>query len=162
MGEGKAKAILDFIRGPQFFDSFDALLQRTMEHNPTRSESSLRRGVLHNARELADGRWSWRYDRGVAKRGGPAAADGASAHALSPENPAMDFSQLWSDFEKISAPIELYRGALSPVVSDEDVALMKRFQPSLGVETVEGAGHSIQGDRPLELAELISNFAGRG
>ena len=37
----KAKAVLDFINGPQSFPSFDELLARTKEHNPTRSESSL-------------------------------------------------------------------------------------------------------------------------
>ena len=36
---------------------------RTMEHNPTRSESSLRRGILHNAAQAEDGSWAWRYDR---------------------------------------------------------------------------------------------------
>ena len=158
VGEGKAKAILDFIRGPQFFDSFDVLLRRTLEHNPTRSESSLRRGVLHNARELSDGRWTWRYDRGVAQ----GSSRPSAAHAASAENVTIDFSHLWSDFEQISAPIELYRGALSPVVSDEDIALMMRSQPGLRALSVEGAGHSIQGDRPLELAELISSFAERG
>jgi pimeloyl-ACP methyl ester carboxylesterase len=163
VGEGKAKAILDFIRGPQFFDSFDALLERTIEHNPTRSVSSLRRGVLHNAKQLPDGRWSWRYDRGVASATRePSTADGTSAHAATTpttDKVAIDFSRLWTDFEKIRAPIEMYRGALSPVVSDEDIAIMRKSQPDLRVETVAGAGHSIQGDRPLELAELIAKFA---
>src|SRR4051812_48979016 len=48
-GEGAA-AIGAFIRGPESFESFDELLERTMKFNPTRSESSLRRGVIHNAR----------------------------------------------------------------------------------------------------------------
>ena len=43
-------------------DSFDEILERTMLFNPTRSESSLRRGILHNAKERADGKWVWRYD----------------------------------------------------------------------------------------------------
>ncbi|MDQ3176816.1 MAG: alpha/beta hydrolase [Actinomycetota bacterium] len=46
----KAKAIIDFVSGPATFDRFDDLLARTIEFNPTRSESSLRRGILHNAR----------------------------------------------------------------------------------------------------------------
>jgi pimeloyl-ACP methyl ester carboxylesterase len=159
--EGQASAILDFIRGPQFFESFDELLARTIEHNPTRSESSLRRGVLHNAQELPDGRWAWRYDRGVASGRGASTADGTSAHAVGEQKVAIDFSSLWQDFEKIAAPIEVYRGSLSPVVSEENVAAMTRRQPGLRVDTVEGAGHSIQGDRPLELAERIARFAAR-
>ena len=45
----KAKAMIDFVDGPQSVRRFDDLLARTMEFNPTRSESSLRRGILHNA-----------------------------------------------------------------------------------------------------------------
>ena len=59
----KAKAIVDFVNGPQSFPSFADILARTVEHNPTRSESALRRGILHNAHQLADGSWAWRYDR---------------------------------------------------------------------------------------------------
>src|SRR5690349_8829133 len=45
----KASAIVQFIDGPENFESFDEILQRTITFNPTRSEQSLRRGVLHNA-----------------------------------------------------------------------------------------------------------------
>lgn len=160
VGEGKAKAILDFIRGPQYFDDFESLLARTIEHNPTRSESSLRRGVLHNARALPDGRWTWRYDRGVASAAShPTTADGTAAHAATQTSVAIDFKALWSDFDQIRAPIELYRGALSPVVSDEDIARMKQTQSTLKTESVQQAGHSIQGDQPVELARLIESFA---
>ena len=52
----------DFIAGPESFECFDEILARTIEFNPTRAES-LRRGVLHNAVQLEDGRWVWRYQR---------------------------------------------------------------------------------------------------
>ena len=59
----KAAPIAQFVAGPESFESFDEILARTIEFNPTRSESSLRRGVLHNAVERDDGRWVWRYQR---------------------------------------------------------------------------------------------------
>ncbi len=34
---GKAKAIIDFVNGPQTFPSFDDIMKRTVEHNPTRT-----------------------------------------------------------------------------------------------------------------------------
>ncbi len=64
----KTKAVTDFVDGPQSFASFDELLARTTEFNPTRSEASLRRGILHNAQQLPDGSWAWRYDRGSRAR----------------------------------------------------------------------------------------------
>ena len=57
-------------RRPEYFESFDEILERTIQFNPTRSESSLRRGILHNAIEADDGRWRWRYDlprRGIGR-----------------------------------------------------------------------------------------------
>jgi pimeloyl-ACP methyl ester carboxylesterase len=53
----KAAPITNFVNGPASFDSFDELLARTIEHNPGRSESSLRRGILHNAVQCEDGSW---------------------------------------------------------------------------------------------------------
>jgi pimeloyl-ACP methyl ester carboxylesterase len=48
---------------------------------------------------------------------------------------------------------------VSPVVDDDDVAEALRRQPTLRVEVVDGAGHSIQGDRPVELAALVRDIA---
>jgi pimeloyl-ACP methyl ester carboxylesterase len=36
---------------------------------------------------------------------------------------------------------------------------MQRRLPALDVVVVEGAGHAVQSDRPLVLAELIRTFA---
>jgi pimeloyl-ACP methyl ester carboxylesterase len=136
----KAAAIVAFVDGPASFASFEEILARTVEHNPGRSESSLRRGVLHNARQSDDGRWVWRYDR-MRFPGGE-----------------LDFGPLWDDVSAVRAPLMLVRGASSPVVDDDDVAELLRRQPGGRVEVVERSGHSVQGDQPLRLAELIGLF----
>ena len=59
----KAKDIAAFVNGPESFERFDDLLARTIEFNPTRSEASLRRGILHNAEQREDGSWVWRHAR---------------------------------------------------------------------------------------------------
>ena len=59
----KSRAITAFVQGPDSFASFDEILARTVEHNPTRTVSSLRRGILHNAVQRDDGSWVWRYAR---------------------------------------------------------------------------------------------------
>ena len=38
---------------------------------------------------------------------------------------------------------------------DEDVAELRQRNPAADVVVVEDAGHSIQGDKPVELAELF-------
>ena len=50
------------------------------------------------------------------------------------------------------------RGALSKYVRDEDVAAMRARQPGTRVATVDGAGHAVQSDRPLELVRLVQEF----
>ena len=137
----KAREIIDFVSGPEVFDSFDAILERTVLFNPTRSEASLRRGVLHNAKALDDGRWTWRYDLPSAERMGD-----------------IDhrFADLWEAVETVPAPITLFQGDRSPVVDDDDVAELQRRRPDATHHVVADAGHSIQGDQPVVLAELLA------
>ena len=146
----KAKAVTDFINGPQSFASFDDLLARTIEHNPTRTESSLRRGSLHNAHPTEAGDWEWNYDR----------RSHARTRDAEPEGQAVEVSPLWDALESLSCPITLLRGSTSPVVDDADVAELLRRQPSARVEVVDGAGHSIQGDRPVEMVALLRDIVG--
>ncbi|MEO8692146.1 MAG: alpha/beta hydrolase [Acidimicrobiales bacterium] len=147
----KAEPIIAFVTGPEFFDDFASILARTIEHNPTRTESSLRRGILHNAREVDDGRWSWRYDP---MRSWKRAPEGETPSAEKTP-PAPDFKPLWDELATIRVPITLWRGAKSGVVDDADVARVLEIQPTATVIVVDGAGHSIQGDRPVELARSI-------
>jgi pimeloyl-ACP methyl ester carboxylesterase len=108
--------------------------------------SSLRRGILHNAVERDDGRWVWRYQR-------PRLVESTDM-----EVPA-DFVALWDDVSAIKVPLMLVRGmANGTVVDDGDEAELLRRQPTARVEHVEGAGHSIQGDKPVELAALLADF----
>ncbi len=160
----KTKAVIDFVNGPQSFPSYESLLARTIEHNPTRTESSLRRGIMHNARQLDDGSWQWRYDRGshartgAAVESGEAVESGAAVESDGAQPGEVGFNPMWEHFGSIRCPIMLVRGSTSPVVDDADEAEASRRQPTLRVEVVDGAGHSVQGDRPLELAALIQSF----
>ncbi len=145
----KASAITAFVNGPESFADFDEILARTVEFNPTRSESSLRRGILHNAVQRDDGSWVWRYARFRADE--PLLAGGDA-----PTVP--DFGDLWGTLGVTTMPLLLVRGADSPVVDDADVDELRRRRPDARVEVVEGAGHSIQGDKPVELAAILEDF----
>jgi pimeloyl-ACP methyl ester carboxylesterase len=148
----KASSIIAFVNGPESFDSFDDLLARTMAFNPTRSESSLRRGILHNAVQRDDGTWVWRYARHRPDRPADSTAEPAE-----PDVP--DFGSLWDVISGLTVPLMLVRGMLpQSVVDDADEAELLRRRPDARVEHVEGAGHSVQGDKPVELAALIDDF----
>ena len=152
VNQEKTKAITDFVDGPQTFARFDDLLARTQEHNPTRSDSSLRRGILHNAHQMPDGSWEWRYDRSSHQR--TRASTDPRVEVDSAGEPTA--SPLWDDFAAVQCPLTLVRGSLSPVVDDDEIKAARRLQPDLRVHVVEGAGHSVQGDRPVELAAILA------
>ncbi len=143
--EHKADAIIAFINGPESFPSFAEILARTVEFNPTRSESSLRRGILHNAVQRDDGSWVWRYARFRAAETGVGLPDRKG---------------MWEAVSRLPMPVLLARGMRTgSVVTDEDEAELLRRQPDARVEHFAEAGHSIQGDMPVELAATIEAFA---
>ena len=143
VNEEKASVVTNFVAGPETFASFEEILERTIAFNPTRSEASLRRGVLHNAKELPDGTWTWRYDRFDRAR--------LEAHDLR-------MGHLWDAFGAIEQPMLFLKGGTSPVVDEDDLDELRRRKPDVRIEVVDDAGHSIQGDKPVELAGLLGDF----
>jgi pimeloyl-ACP methyl ester carboxylesterase len=133
------------IGGPPTYPSFAAMADATVALSPHRSAAAVRRGVRHNSMRLDDGTWRWRYDL-FGERD-------ASAGNWS------DFVPLWADVNHITVPTMFVRGGDSKFVTDADVAEMRRRLTSIRVETVAGAGHAVQSDRPLELAALIEAHA---
>jgi pimeloyl-ACP methyl ester carboxylesterase len=125
------------------FDDLEAMVAAATAAAPHRSPTSVRRGVVHNARRRPDGRWEWRYDV-------PRAPEPGS------------FDALWDDVAAVSVPVTLIRGGSSAFVGDEDAARLVRHRPGATVEVVEGAGHSVQSDRPRQLASLLRAVVGLG
>lgn len=152
MNGQKSASISAFVNGPESFESFEEILARTVEFNPTRTVSSLRRGILHNAEQRPDGSWVWRYARYRAgeQLGGEPSGIG-------------DFLSLWDAVSRLEVPLMLVRGMRpQSVVDDADEVELVRRRPSARIEHVAGAGHSVQGDAPVELARLIESFLPAG
>jgi len=170
----RAQHITDFVTGPPSFASLDELLERTARFNPSRSRSSLRRGILHNAEQQSDGTWVWRWARhrrpatpvapaaaAAATPAAPAAAAAATPAASVSVSAAAGtrYGQLWAALSSITVPLLLARGMRpDSVLDDDDERELLRRVPSAQVVHVEEAGHSLQGDTPLELAAIIEHF----
>ena len=123
------------VRGERSFPSFEAMVEVTVAASPHRSRESLHRGVFHNAKQLDDGTWTWRYDT---FRSG----DG--------------FVGLWDDVPSLRTPTTLVRGAKSFFVNDDDAAEFGRTAPGFQrVIMVADSGHSVQGDQPCALVEIL-------
>ena len=153
----RSRHITDFVNGPARFASLDELLERAARFNPARSRSSLRRGILHNAEQQPDGTWVWRW----ARHRGPVGPAGAAPAGGAPASPSAGarYGPLWEELSSISVPLLLARGMRpDSVLDDDDERELLRRLPSAQVIHVEQAGHSLQGDTPLELAAIIEDF----
>lgn len=129
------------VRGDREFPSFQAMLDVTVAASPHRDRNSLRRGVFHNSKRLDDGTWTWRYDS--FRKG-----DG--------------FDGLWDDVPSITMPTTLVRGAKSFFVNDEDAEAFAAGAPGFReTRVVADAGHSVQGDQPQALVDILREVLGR-
>ena len=123
------------VQGERDFPSFEAMVDAAVALSPHRSRESLQRGVFHNARRLDDGTWTWRYDT---FRNG----DG--------------FLGLWDDVPSLHTPTTLIRGANSFFVNDDDAGAFARTAPGFReVIVVPDSGHSVQGDQPRALVNIL-------
>jgi pimeloyl-ACP methyl ester carboxylesterase len=129
------------VQGERTFPTFKAMLDVTIAAAPNRDRESLRRGVFHNSKRLDDGTWTWRYDS--FRKG-----DG--------------FAGLWGDVAALTSPTTLVRGANSAFVNNEDAEEFARTAPGFrGVRVVADSGHSVQGDQPLVLIDILRGILGR-
>ena len=128
------------VQGDRTFPSFAAMLDVTVAAAPNRDRKSLRRGVFHNSKQLEDGTWTWRYDSFRKGEG---------------------FEGLWDDVPAITMPTTLVRGANSFFVNDEDAEAFAKGAPGFKrTHVVADSGHSVQGDQPAALIEILRGVLG--
>jgi len=132
---------MQLMRGPRSFESFEAILHATHETMPHRTPESLIPGLRHNAQRFDDGSWGWRYDELWREGDSP-----------------RDSTHIWDDVEAFKAPAMFVKGAASPVMTDEAIEELRRRLPAARIEVVDGAGHAVQNDKPLQLASLVEDF----
>jgi pimeloyl-ACP methyl ester carboxylesterase len=128
------------VQGDRTFPSFKAMLDVTVAAAPNRDRKSLRRGVFHNSKQLDDGTWTWRYDSFRKGEG---------------------FEGLWDDVPAITMPTTLVRGANSFFVNDEDAEAFAKGAPGfVRTHVVADSGHSVQGDQPRALVDVLRQLLG--
>ena len=123
------------------FATLDEMIDRTLAYSAGRGSRAVRRGVHHNAQQQDDGSWSWRWD--PRQRGERDYAFDATAAALA----------------RFGGPILLVRGELSDIVTDELASSFAAVHSDTELVTMIGAGHAVQGDRPVELAQTLLAFS---
>ncbi len=135
------------VQGERIFPSFEAMVDAAVALSPHRSRESLQRGVFHNAKQLDDGTWTWRYDTFRKAQSDERSQSG---------NQVGGFVGLWDDVPSLNVPTTLVRGAKSFFVNDDDADAFARTAPGFQrAIVVADSGHSVQGDQPRALVEIL-------
>lgn len=140
-----AKRIREFVSQDRVLDSVDAFVQKAMSFNPMRNPALLRRSLLHNLRQLPDGKWTWKHD--------PNRMSGNFASER-----VERAKQIIEQVHKIDCPTLIMRGARSDVFSDDNARKFAEALPNGRWLKIENAGHTIQGDNPGGLLHAMRPF----
>ncbi len=143
---GGAQTVRRFVQEADELDSFDEFVARVRSYVPHRPEQQIRGSLVHNLKQLPNGRWTWKYDRSLRSRREPLWAE-----------PRLE-ERLWRSVELVGCPTLLVRGADSDVVSAEAAELMCRRMRDCHLTTVEGAGHLVPGDNPSGFQRALAPF----
>lgn len=137
--------IRDFVNGGAEPASLEAIIERALAFNPRRDPLILRRSLMHNLRQGADGNWTWKYDRRRFQQ------MGGDQHAAERQGLAEGLA-------KITCPTLVVRGAESDVFHQEDAERLAASLPDGRQITIARAGHTVQGDNPKDLVSALREF----
>jgi esterase len=140
-----AKQINDFTRSTTELPTVEAFVERAKVFNPLRDPALLRRSLLHNLRQLPDGRWTWKYDQ-------------RHRATWDLENMITEHAVLWKDVPNINCPALVVRGEHSKVFFDEDAKKLVDALPDARWVRIANAGHTVQGDNPKDLITALRDF----
>ncbi|ADB39023.1 alpha/beta fold hydrolase [Spirosoma linguale] len=100
----------------------------------------VRQFLLKNLYRNEDGVFDWRINIPVIER---------ELHGIGEEltNPSI-----------VTTPTLFIRGSESPYIIDDDIPAIKRIFPNAQIETIQGAGHWVQAEKPVEFVDALMNF----
>ena len=141
--------IRDFVNDVADAVSIEAIIERALQFNPRRDPNILRRSLMHNLRQQADGSWRWKYDRSRFQR-------------LNQETHLAERARLADGLSAIACPTLVVRGGESDVFHDDDAERLASRLPNARWVKIPGAGHTVQGDNPKGLVAELRRFLAKG
>jgi esterase len=101
---------------------------------------AVRQFLLKNLYRNEHGQFAWRLNLPVIER---------ELHGIGEEltNPRI-----------VTDPTLFIRGSESPYILDEDIPTIKRIFPNAQIEVIQGAGHWVQAEKPVEFVEVLMKF----
>ena len=143
---GGADRIRRFRELPDELDSFEEFAQRVGVYTG-RKPAQVVGALKHSIRQRPDGKWTWKYDKAMRQPGSPA--------------PTWSPEQLWECLARIKCPTLVVRGSRSDLFAEETMARMKTAIADCATVTIEGAGHLVPGDNPVDFVAAVRDLLRR-
>ena len=138
--------IRNFVQQDDELDSVDAFVERVLKYNPRRAPEQIRGSIMHNLKQLPNGKWTWKYDKRLRRPGRRMGSD--------PETE----KRLWGYLEALQCPTLLVRGGASDIIAMDTADKMHAVIPNSQLSTIEGAGHLVMGDSPAGFQRAVTEF----
>ena len=138
--------IRNFVQQDDELDSVDAFVERVLKYNPRRSPEQIRGSIMHNLKQLPNGKWTWKYDKRLRSPGRRMGSD--------PETE----KRLWGYLEALQCPTLLVRGGASDIIAMDTAEKMRKVIPNSQMATIKGAGHLVMGDSPAGFQRAVTEF----
>lgn len=105
---------------------------------------TVRQFLLKNLYRNEQGQFAWRLNLPVIER---------ELHGIGEEltNPQV-----------VTTPTLFMRGSESPYILDEDIPTIKRIFPNVQIIDIQGAGHWVQAEKPVEFVDVLLRFVEHG
>ena len=140
-----------FAQDTETLARFEDFLDRATKFNPDRAVDHLRYSLTHALRETDEG-WTWKNDR----RKRPKLDEEERKRQADKRT-----SLLWEAARAIVTPTLLVRGSESRVLSAEHAREVTEAMQRAELVEIEGARHTVQGDKPGEFAHEVDAFLRR-
>ena len=138
--------IRNFVQQDDELDSVDAFVERVLKYNPRRAPEQIRGSIMHNLKQLPNGKWTWKYDKRLRRPGRRMGSD--------PETE----KRLWGYLDALQCPTLLVRGGASDIIAMDTADKMHAAIPHSQLATIEGAGHLVMGDSPAGFQRAVTEF----
>ncbi len=138
-----AREVGAFVAGPYELESLEAWVEHTHRYYPWRPKDRIRARLEVSLRATPSGGLAKQYDERFRQGfGGVAEARDALADVAS----------------ALRCPTLLVHGASSPVLTREMAERFAARVPCVELVSIEGAGHSVAGDKPDEFLKVVDGF----
>ncbi len=139
-----AEQVRRFVAGPYEMESLDEWVEHTHAYYPWRSKERIRARLEVSLRRTPEGRLAKQFD----PRFRAAEFAGVAGGREDPAELAR----------RLRCPTLLVRGGESPVLPREAAEAFAKEVPVVRLVAIDGAGHSVAGDRPEAFARAVHAF----